>query len=45
MAIWLGKQYLGQREMQAVTVMNDDESLKEIEAYLAEKKEEAKKDK
>lgn len=36
MAIWLGKQYLGQRDMREVNVnANIDESIKEMEAYFA----------
>lgn len=38
MAIWLGKQYLGQRETQEVTVSaNDDETIKEMEKYFESK--------
>lgn len=39
MAIWLGKQYLGQTDKQevAVAVQNDD-ALKEMEQYFASKK-------
>lgn len=36
MAIWLGKQYLGQRDMREVNVnSNIDDSIKEMEAYFA----------
>lgn len=35
MAIWLGKQYLGQTEKQEVSVaVNDDETVKEMQAYF-----------
>lgn len=38
MAIWLGKQFLGQAEKQEVAVqIQDDETIKEMEAYLASK--------
>lgn len=38
MAIWLGKQYLGQAEQQQVTLsVNDDESIKEMERYFEAK--------
>lgn len=39
MAIWLGKQYLGQADKQELAVShNDDESIKEMENYFANKK-------
>jgi len=39
MAIWLGKQYLGQAERQEIAVsVNDDDTVKEMEAYFADKK-------
>lgn len=39
MAIWLGKQYLGQKESTDVSVsMNDDDTIKEMEKYFAEKR-------
>jgi len=38
MAIWLGKQYLGQKEQQEVTVKNIDDSIKEMENYFDERK-------
>jgi AraC-like DNA-binding protein len=39
MAIWLGKQYLGQTEKQEVQVTRaDDDSIKEMEAYFNERK-------
>ena len=38
MAIWLGKQYLGQREQQEVHISNEDDSLREMEAYFSDKK-------
>lgn len=38
MAIWLGKQYLGQAEKQEVAVsINEDETMKEMEQYFASK--------
>lgn len=39
MAIWLGKQYLGQTDRQEVAVSNTDESIKEMEDYFAGKQE------
>lgn len=39
MAIWLGKQYLGQAERQEVAVsVNDDDTIKEMEAYFDNQK-------
>lgn len=39
MAIWLGKQYLGQTEKQEVAVsIQDDDTIKEMENYFAGKK-------
>ena len=39
MAIWLGKQYLGQTEQQQITVStHDDDSVREMEAYFEAKK-------
>lgn len=41
MAIWLGKQYLGQTERQEVAVsVKDDETIKEMEDYFNAKKQE-----
>lgn len=41
MAIWLGKQYLGQTEKQEVSVsVKDDETIKEMEDYFNAKKQE-----
>ena len=37
MAIWLGKQYLGQREQQDIMVSTSDETIKEMEQYFADK--------
>ena len=38
MAIWLGKQFLGQAEKQEVAVsINEDETMKEMEQYFASK--------
>lgn len=34
MAIWLGKQYLGQTDKQDVKVMADDDTVKEMDAYF-----------
>lgn len=40
MAIWLGKQYLGQTDKQEITVASqDDETIAEMERFFAEKKE------
>ena len=37
MAIWLGKQYLGQKDTQAIELNKDiDETLKEMEKYFGE---------
>ena len=38
MAIWLGKQYLGQKDQQDIVVSSDDDSIKEMEKYFANKK-------
>ena len=39
MAIWLGKQYLGQRDQQEVSVqVQDDETVKEMEKFFSDKK-------
>ena len=41
MAIWLGKQYLGQSDQQEVKVhTNDDDSIKEMENYFDKRKQE-----
>lgn len=38
MAIWLGKQYLGQKDQQEIAVSrNDDDTIKEMEQYFAGK--------
>lgn len=38
MAIWLGKQYLGQRDVQSIEISKPvDEMVKEMEDYFAEK--------
>lgn len=43
MAIWLGKQYLGQTDKQEVAVVaNDDDTIKEMNAYFEKKKREQK---
>ena len=40
MAIWLGKQYLGQTDKQEVSVTsNDDDSIREMEQFFKSKKE------
>lgn len=40
MAIWLGKQYLGQTDKQEVSVTsNDDDSIREMEQFFKNKKE------
>jgi hypothetical protein len=39
MAIWLGKQYLGQTEKQEVVMsMSDDDTVKEMENYFERKR-------
>lgn len=38
MAIWLGKQYLGQTDKQEVALSASDESIKEMEAYFDRQK-------
>lgn len=39
MAIWLGKQYLGQRDQQELQVTrSDDETIKEMEKYFDDKR-------
>lgn len=38
MAIWLGKQYLGQTDEQKITVNSIDDSIKQMEAYFDHKK-------
>lgn len=42
MAIWLGKQWLGQREQTEVAVTSMDESILEMEDYFAEQKRNSK---
>lgn len=41
MAIWLGKQYLGQSDKQdvSIAVNNDDDTIREMERYFADKRE------
>lgn len=40
MAIWLGKQYLGQTDKQEVAIsVQDDDTVREMENYFASKKE------
>lgn len=41
MAIWLGKQYLGQTDKQEVAVTASDDSIKEMEAYFDRQKADA----
>lgn len=43
MAIWLGKQYLGQSDKQdvSIAVNNDDDTIREMERYFADKREES----
>lgn len=36
MAIWLGKQYLGQKEVQEVQLSRDDDTIKEMQKYFAD---------
>lgn len=38
MQIWLGKQWLGQKEQQELAISADDKAVKEIEQYFADKK-------
>lgn len=38
MAIWLGKQYLGQTDEQKITVNSIDDSIKQMEAFFDNKK-------
>lgn len=38
MAIWLGKQYLGQKEQQEVSVVTNENAVKEMEKYFNDKK-------
>ena len=40
MAIWLGKQYLGQTERQEISLAADDDTIKEMRQYFASRKEE-----
>lgn len=45
MAIWLGKQYLGQTEKQEVTIATqDDDTIRAMDAYFDAKKQESKND-
>ncbi len=37
MAIWLGKQYLGQREQQDIIVAKDDDAIREMNEYFNNK--------
>lgn len=37
MAIWLGKQYLGQREQQEIVVSRDDDTIREMNEYFNKK--------
>lgn len=42
MMIWLGKQWLGQAERQEISVStNDDDTIREMERYFADKREES----
>lgn len=38
MAIFLGKQYLGQKDQQDIIISQDDDTIKEMEQYFANKK-------
>ena len=38
MQIWLGKQWLGQKEQQEITVQNVDDSVREMEQYFERKR-------
>lgn len=40
MQIWLGKQWLGQKDQQDIVVQNMDDSIKEMEKYFEQKKSE-----
>lgn len=43
MLIWLGKQYLGQKEHQEISIDRSvDETIKEMEAYFSEREKEEK---
>lgn len=45
MAIWLGKQWLGQSEKQEVTVSSDDETIRAMDAFFnARKQDECRQD-
>ena len=37
MAIWLGKQYLGQKEQQEIAISHDDDTIREMNDYFKEK--------
>ena len=37
MAIWLGKQYLGQKEQQELAITSTDDSIREMEEYFAKR--------
>lgn len=37
MAIWLGKQYLGQKDQQEIKMSSDDDTVKEMERYFEHK--------
>lgn len=37
MLIWLGKQWLGQKDQQEIVMSKDDDSVREMEAYFADK--------
>lgn len=44
MAIWLGKQYLGQTDKQELSVaVNDDDSIREMEDFFRKKQNESRK--
>lgn len=42
MAIWLGKQYLDQKDTQEVTIDNKDATIKEMDDYFAEQRRNSK---
>lgn len=41
MAIWLGKQYLGQKDQQDIQISRDDDTIKAMEEYFNGKKSES----
>lgn len=37
MLIWLGKQYLGQKEQQEIAISRDDETIRQMNEYFSQK--------